>query len=150
MNKVLIQDVNLLLTVDKFSRRFARCKIMSLIDLFLEYNQITLYLDSRDFTAFSTSIGLVRSCTIVIGATNLVATFQRVIIKILKDYQLEIMPFIDNITSSGLKINYNREDLTKGVQRYVLEHIIQLNKVLADIERASGTVSRKKCYFLID
>ena len=60
------------------------------------------------------------------------------------------MPFIDNITSSGPKTDYNREELIKGVWRYVLEHIVQLDKVLVDIERASSTVSRKKCYFLID
>ena len=60
------------------------------------------------------------------------------------------MPFIDTITSSRPKIDYNREELIKGVERYVLEHIIQLNKVLVNIERASSTVSRKKCYSIID
>ena len=37
-----------------------------------------------------------------------------------------------------------------GVRRYVYKHILQLDRVLADIERAGGTVSSKKCYFLIE
>jgi hypothetical protein len=43
-----------------------------------------LYKDSQDITAFQTLVRLVRSCTIVQEATNLVATFTRVVSRVLK------------------------------------------------------------------
>jgi hypothetical protein len=150
MNSVTIRDANLPPTADEFSERFAGCKIMSLMDLFSGYDQITLHPDSRDMTAFQTPVGLIRSCTMVMGATNSVAAFQRVMMKILKDHWPHTMAFIDDITSGGPKTDYGGEESFPGVRRYVLEHMKQLDSVLADIERAGGTVSGKKCYFMMD
>jgi hypothetical protein len=59
---------------------------MSLINFFSGYNQITLHKESRDITAVITPIGLLQSCTLVQGATNSVAVFQRTITKILRDH----------------------------------------------------------------
>ncbi|RAQ98663.1 putative gag-pol poly protein [Stemphylium lycopersici] len=150
LNSVTLRDANLPPTADEFSERFAGCKIISLMDLFSGYDQITLHPDSRDMTAFQTPIGLIRSCTMVMGATNSVAAFQRVMTKILKDHWPETMPFVDDITSGGPKTDYQGEESIPGVRRYVLEHIQQLDRVLADIERAGGTVNGKKCYFLME
>ncbi|KAF1840915.1 uncharacterized protein K460DRAFT_294784, partial [Cucurbitaria berberidis CBS 394.84] len=48
-------------------------------------------------------------CTLLQGATNLVAIFIRTIIKILKDYFLDAAPFINNIRVAGLKSKYNNK-----------------------------------------
>ncbi|RYN41671.1 hypothetical protein AA0114_g10630 [Alternaria tenuissima] len=60
------------------------------------------------------------------------------------------MLFVDDITSGGPKTDYQGEESLPGVRRYVLEHIQQLDHVLAGIERAGGTVNGKKCYFLME
>jgi hypothetical protein len=44
------------------------------------------------------------------------------------------MLFVNNITSSRPKTDYRGKELLLEVRRYVLKHIIQLNKVLADIK----------------
>ena len=146
MNGVSIRDAGTAPTADEFSERFAGCKIMSLMDFFSGYDQITLHEDSRDMTAVMTPIALLRSCTLVQGATNSVAVFQRTMTKILRDHWPHTMPFLDDVTSGGPKTDYGGEEALPGVRRYVLEHIQQLDRVLADIERAGGTVSGLKCY----
>lgn len=40
LNRVTIRDVNLLLSTDKFSEKFAGCAIFSLIDFFSGYDQV--------------------------------------------------------------------------------------------------------------
>ena len=40
------------------------------------------------------------------------------------------------------------EEVAPGIQKYVLEAIISLDKILADIERAGGTILGKKSEFL--
>lgn len=147
MNKVSRRDANLPPTADEFSEKFAGCKILSLMDMFSGYDQITLHPDSRDMTAIHTPIGLLRSCTMVQGATNSVAAFQRIMMKILRDHSPHTMPFIDDVTAGGPKTDYGGEEALPGVRRFVLEHVQQLDQVLADIERAGGTVSGKKCYW---
>ena len=73
MNIVTRRDVNLPLLVDKFTKEFARCYIISLVNLYSRYNQITLNPKSRDITAFFTLLRLLRYTTLPIGATNSVA-----------------------------------------------------------------------------
>ena len=46
LNKRTIQDTTLLPTVDKFAKRFTSMLIVTLVDLHLGYNQMTL--DKRD------------------------------------------------------------------------------------------------------
>ena len=73
MNIVIRRDVNLPLLVDKFVEEFARCYIISLVNLYSRYNHITLNPKSRDITAFFTPLRLLRYMTLPIGATNSIA-----------------------------------------------------------------------------
>ena len=45
---------------------------------------------------------------------------------------------------------YNREESLLGVRRYILEHIIWLDGVLIDLERAKYTILGAKSYFYKD
>ena len=45
---------------------------------------------------------------------------------------------------------YNREESLLGVRRYILEYIIQLDRVLANLKRAGYTVLGVKSYFYKD
>jgi hypothetical protein len=74
------------------------------MDFFLGYNQIDLYENSRDITAFITLGRLVRQCTLLIGATNALAAFLCTVTKILAHYYLyNCALFIDNVCVGGAK-----------------------------------------------
>ena len=45
---------------------------------------------------------------------------------------------------------YNREESLPSIRRYILEHIIWLDGVLADLERARCTILGVKSYFYKD
>lgn len=45
------------------------------------------------------------------------------------------------------KTKYYNEELAPGIRRYVLEHIKNLDKVLADLERAGVTIAGAKSQF---
>jgi len=45
---------------------------------------------------------------------------------------------------------YNREESLLGVRRYIMEHIIWLDGVLADLEQARYTILGAKSYFYKD
>ena len=63
LNLVTLRDVNLPPLVDKFSKEFARCAIMLLINFFSRYNQLVLAPKYRDITAFITPLRLLRITT---------------------------------------------------------------------------------------
>ena len=52
LNIIIRQDINLLLLVNKFIDKFIGYYIISLVDLYFNYNQILLYLKSRDLIIF--------------------------------------------------------------------------------------------------
>ena len=92
------------------------------------------------------------------GYTNGVQVFGRVMKKSLKD-QISAepgKPFIDDVEvkpptrslfldSSGKPI-----EVAPGIRRYILKAIVSIDKVMADIERAGGTISGAKSEFLIE
>ena len=47
----------------------------------------------------------------------------------------------------GPKTKYNNEEIAPGIRRYVLELIQNLDKVLADLERAGATIAGAKSQF---
>ena len=60
------------------------------------------------------------------------------------------LPFLDNITVKGPQTVYNREESLLGVYRYILEYIMWLDGVLADLERAGYIILGIKSYFYKD
>lgn len=58
----------------------------SLIDFFLGYNQVELDEESRDLTSFMTPFGLIRMTTLPQRATNLVAQFVGITLKVLSNH----------------------------------------------------------------
>jgi hypothetical protein len=72
-NKVTIRNVGTSPIIDQFAEEFAGRAIYSIDDLYLGYDQLQLAQDSRDITAMMTPLGLVRMCTLPMGATNSVA-----------------------------------------------------------------------------
>ncbi len=58
------------------------------------------------------------------GATNSVAKFVRIVLKILTPHLRDRAKlFLDDLGVKGPKTKYNNEELAPGIRRYVLEHI---------------------------
>ena len=109
-------------------------------------------------TTFMTPFGSLRITMLLQSYTNGVQVFNRVIRKVLKDTISENRgkPFIDNVAVNPVSCSYyldkegKPEEVTPGIRRYVLEAIVLLDKVLADIKRAVVTISGEKSTFLKD
>ncbi len=148
MNRVIIRDANLLSAIDEFSEEFADCAIVSLVNLFSEYDQLSLIEKCRDMIVFMTSLDLMRMTTILMKAINSVTQFVRMINKIIADHVLHhALSFVDDIEMKGSKITYNDEFIVSEIRRYVMKHIQWLNDVLTDIEKADCTIFEKKSQF---
>ena len=107
MNGVTIRDANPPPNPDELAEEFAGCHVMSLLDFFSGYDQVGLDVRSRDITAFSTPLGLVRQCTLPIGATNSVAEFVRVMTKICRRHiPHACMPYLDDVCVKGPKKSF--------------------------------------------
>ena len=63
---------------------------------------------------------------------------------ILEDINLiTVMPFLNDVRVKGLYTNYNREEALPRIQRYILEHIQNLDKTLEQIKRVGGLIRTK-------
>jgi hypothetical protein len=72
MNRVIIRNANLSFAIDEFSEEFADCVIISLMNLFFEYDQLSLIEKCRDMTIFMISFNLMKMTTIFMKAINFV------------------------------------------------------------------------------
>ncbi|KAF0330592.1 pol protein [Colletotrichum asianum] len=147
LNKISIRDAFIPPGADEFSEDFADCEIMSLLDLFSGYDQVSLDESSRDLTTFATPLGLFRMCTLPQGATNSVAQFMRVVTRILYDLIPSVCrPFLDDIPVRGPRTTYNGDHVVElpGVRLYVFEHFMNLDTVLWNLELAGATISPEK------
>jgi hypothetical protein len=48
---------------------------------------------------------------------------------------------MDDISIKGPKIIYNNEKVISGIRKYILKHIILINKILVNLERVKCTIS---------
>jgi hypothetical protein len=124
-----------------------------LIDFFSGYDQIEFDSRCRDLTAFMTPLGLLRQTNLPQpqGATNSVAQFVRIVVKILADLDPTVcQPFPDDVGVKGPYSRYQDIEVIPGVRRFVLGHNQNLDKVLADIERSGATISGEKSQFCME
>ena len=148
MNRMTIKNVNLLLLIDEFSKNFARCAIVFVMNLFSDYNQMNLNRLSRDLTTFMTFIELLRMIILSQKITNSVAQFVRIIMKILKNHISDVArSFLNDINVKDSKTKYDDEKVASSICRYILEHIKSLNVVLTDLKRASVIIFEVKSNF---
>jgi hypothetical protein len=54
---------------------------------------------------------------------------------------------MDDINIKGPKTTYNNEEVISGIRKYILEHIIWINGILANLERAECTILKAKSQF---
>jgi hypothetical protein len=148
INRVTIRDANLFFTIDEFSEKFANCAIALFVNLFFDYDQLSLIEKCPDMIVFMTSFDLMRMITIFMSAINLMIQFVRVINKIIVDHVFHhALFFMDNIKVKKSKITYNNEFIFSQIRRWVMKHIQWLNDVLTDIEKADCIIFEEKFQF---
>jgi hypothetical protein len=124
MNRVIIRNANLLSAMNEFSKEFVDCVIASLMNLFFEYDQLSLIEKCRDMIAFMFSFDLMKMITILMNAINSMTQFVRVINKIIVDHIFHhALSFVNDIEVKSLKTTYNNEFIFSEVRRYVMKHI---------------------------
>ena len=65
LNIITKRDINLLLLINEFIKEFIDYYIISLIDLYFNYNQILLYFKNKDLIVFFTLFKLLRNTTLL-------------------------------------------------------------------------------------
>ena len=149
VNAVTIRDALIPPNVDEFAEDVAGRSLVSLVDFFSGYDNITLHEGSRDLTAVMTPLGLFRQTTLLQGATNSIAQFIRAILRILKAHFPDVaVPYMDDVVVQNDRGALTNAMVLPGVREQVLEHIIRLDRVLADVERSECTVAGGKSHFL--
>jgi hypothetical protein len=58
------------------------------------------------------------------------------------------MPYINDLGVKGPRTHYDYAEVAPGIQRFILEHIQNLDKVLERIERAGATIGPKSQYYI--
>lgn len=150
INAKTVRDATLPPSADEFSEHMAEMVVASLPDLFSGYDQIPLDEGSRDLTAFHTlTHGLLRQTTLPQGATNSVGQFVRIILRVLE--RAPAQPYLDDVGIDGPKTDYDQEEseMLPGVRRFMLEHIMNVDKTLLAFECAGLTISGEKSQWLM-
>jgi hypothetical protein len=142
LNKVTIRDAALPLRVDDFAESHVGHAIYGLADLFSGYDGRTLAVASWPLTTFNSLIGPSRLTVLLQGVTNSVPEFQRCAVHTLgEDTPENSDAFIDDITIKGPRSEYNDEELTPGIRRFVYEYLTMLDRILVRFITAGITVS---------
>ena len=148
-NQVTVRNVGTGPLVDEFAEEFAGRAIYSIGDLYSGYDQFQLAQDSRDITAMRTPLGLVRMCTLPMGATNSVAHMQNAMNRILQPFVPEkTRPFLDDIPIKGCAYEQRDESLrTDGLRHFVWEHMKDVEAILQRLIEVGLTLSGEKSSF---
>ena len=75
LNKIIKRDANLLPFINAFSEKFAEIHYPFFVDMFSEYDQISLNLCSCDFTAIQISIRLLKRTQFLQRVMNSITQF---------------------------------------------------------------------------
>jgi hypothetical protein len=120
-------------------------QIYGLFDLFAGYDGRMLAIKSRPMTMLSTIIGALRLTCLPQGATNSVPEF----CKCTNHCLAEEIPdhgnvFIDDVGAKGPFSDYNNEELTPGIRRFVYEFATTVDRILVRMIYAGITASGNK------
>jgi len=150
-NKVTIRNVGVGPLVDEFAEDFAGRAIYSIGDLYSGYDQFQLAQNSRDITTMRTPLGLLRMCTLPMGATNSVAHMQNAMNKILAPFILEkTRPFLDDMPIKGCLEEFKDETLREdGIRQFVWDHMKDVEAILKKLIEVGLTLSGEKSSFAL-
>jgi hypothetical protein len=133
INKVIIRNMGSNSIVDEFIEASLGKAIYSMGDLFPDYDQFQLAMDSRDLTPLRMPLGL---CTLPQGATKSVAHLMNIMNKVLRNFiPKKTMPFLDYVPIKRC-IEEEKDETwdSKGCWKFVTDHIIVYNRILSKLE----------------
>jgi len=109
--------------IEEFAKKFVEIIIALLINFFLEYNQINLALKSCNLIAFMISLKLRKITRLSQNATNLIAQFVKIVIRILKNLFNKYYLFVSDINIKKFRSNYNNKKTILKIKLFVLKYI---------------------------
>ncbi|GBG75745.1 hypothetical protein CBR_g20992 [Chara braunii] len=144
LNAVTVRDAGGLPNADALSESCAGRPIISLIDLYLGYDQFFVYPPDRPVTTMHMPRGLIHMNVAPEGWTNAVVMVQRHMIRAMQTVSPHItQPYIDDLAVKGPKEREENEVLPR-VRRFVWKHIQDIDKVLGLLEEHNLTASGPK------
>jgi len=152
LNKVTIRDSALPPIIEEFVEAYAGRSVYTVLDMYWGFHARTLDINSRDYTAFQTPLGVYRLTSLPMGYANAPAEFQACMQFLLHDEIPHVAGvFIDDIPIKGPATRYlNKEGKEEtipenpGIRKYIWEHINDVHRILHRLGEAGGTVSAEK------
>ena len=128
MNKIIIKNVNLLLNCKDFTKNFADMTMSSLLNFYVDYDQMKLNKKSRNMTAFQIFLKLLRMTIIFMKVMNSVEQFVQATQQILaKHISHNVIVYLNDVEVKDLKIKYNNKEVSSEIRKYMLKHLQSLN-----------------------
>lgn len=91
---------------------------------------------------------LMQMTTLAQDTINLVTQFITIVLKILAPHaRNRLKPFLYDIEVKRQKTTYNNKELISGIKQYIVEHIEDLDRISADLERARVTIASTNSQF---
>jgi transposase InsO family protein len=152
LNSITIRDAGLPPILDSFVEPFAGYQCYTVFDMCSGFDARTVHPSSRDLTAVSTPLGLLRLTCLPQGFTNSPAEFQKCMQFILKDEIPHVANiFIDDLPIKGPKTQYldangNPETLKEnpGIRRFIWEHACDVHRIMHRVKCAGVSFAPKK------
>jgi hypothetical protein len=152
LNAVTIAHSGIPPATEELASHFAGRACGGIFDLFVGYDERLLAESSRDLTTFQTPFGAMRLVTLPMGWTNSVPIFHDDVTKILSDEIPEYtIPYIDDVPVRGPASRYILEDGSyemipenPGIRRFVMEHLVNVNRIIQHIKYCGATFSGHK------
>jgi hypothetical protein len=157
LNQVVIKDTGCPPIVEVYAESFGGSAVYGMFDLFVGFDHQLLDIASRDFTTFQGPFGTFRLMCLPQGYTNSIQVQQGDINFILQDeIPKYTQPFVDDTPVKGPTTYYLLENgeyetipENAGIQRFIWEHMLTINRILQRIRHAAGTFNAKKSYFAV-
>ncbi len=117
LNEVTEKDSGSIPIIKEYLLLFHRVKWLIVLDLVSAYWQILLTKRSKKYTAFLTAYGLYQFRVIPFGLVNTLATFQRLMNDVLKDYLRKFyLVYLDDIIIYSKSLKDHKQHVRKVLQ----------------------------------
>jgi hypothetical protein len=154
---VAIKDSTQPPNVELLAESFGGYSCYATFDQFVGFDQRHLDAESCNLTTLQTPLGTFWLTSIPMGYMNSMQIQHGDLTFILQDEIPHITkPFVDDCPCKGLKTHYELADGTyetipenPGIQRFVWEHVQNINCVVQQVKHAGSTFSGKKSFFCI-
>ena len=128
------------------------CACYTQLDLHIVFDQRSLDEQSRDLTTFQTPLGTFCLTVLLMGYTNSVQILHNDLVFILCNKILDVTNlYTDNVLVIRPCSRYENADRMEemlpknvGIQKFVYEHLIDINQILQRVKAVGGTFSKKK------